>query len=658
MVKSQVNEEAKRDHRIKVRMSIVTALIALGFVIVTIRAIDLHCFSKKSLRAVASRQYRARVSQSTRRGRIIDRTGKELAVSLPVPSIFADPKIIESPKEVAKQLRNVLGVKDRDLFNKLKSPRRFLWIKRRVDRELAEKVADIRGIYTLEESKRFYPNGDLAGHVLGAVGYDSKPLAGVELVYNDFLASHMTEASYRRDAKGRFYFSPASYSEQDDVSDLYLTIDRRIQYVAEKALKGAVEYADAKSGTAIVMDVNTGAILAMANSPTFDPNNYSKYAQNDWRNRAITDMIEPGSTFKVLVAAAAIETGIVNINTIFDCENGETMIGNTKLHDTHPHNKLSVADVIKVSSNIGAYKIADKMGAERLYHSLEQFGIGQKTEVNLPGETNGVMRSYKSWRPINLATIAFGQGVSATPTQMVTAFAAVSNGGKLMKPYIVDKIVNNQGIVVFENQPVVLSTPISEETSHKMISILEKAIEEGGTGYRAASKEYRVAGKTGTAQKVEEGAAGYASGKYYSSFIGFAPSYSPKIAVYVGLDEPRNSYWGGEVAAPAFREIIEGSLKHLSIPSSLSKVIMASSGSMKETKKEPHAHKRLTKTKSGGFTVPDLRGSTIKEALEAIGRADIDLKSEGNGLVTYQNPPPGVELKKGSRLTISLKQPE
>lgn len=659
-IKTQLSEELRREARIRMRIKVVTIFVAIMFGIVVVRALELHCFTDKGLNWIASKQRSAVVPQSQRRGRILDRAGKELAVSLPVPSIYADPRAVKLTDAEMTELASLLGMKKDVLQAKLKSPKKFVWLKRKVDRELLERLKDFTGIFSIEEANRLYPNGELASQLLGAVGMDSDPLGGLELASNKFLSSKKIDAVYRRDARGKFYFSPVAYQEQDDVSDLYLTIDKNIQFAAENSLRKAVQAANARGGTVVVMDVDSGAILAMANMPGFDPNNYSKYPQDNWRNRAITDSIEPGSTFKVLIAAAGLDSGAVTPDTKYDCENGAIKVGNAVLHDHDPYSVLSVVDIIKKSSNIGALKIARDIGKERLFEYLKKFGIGNRTGIDYPGEVGGIVRPVASLQPVEFATIAFGQGISVTPMQMTAAFASIANGGKLMRPYIIDHVVNNQGMTILRSTPNVISNPINEASARTTISMMEGVVGEGGTGTKAASREYPVAGKTGTAQKVSEGSRGYAHGKYYASFVGIAPSDKPKIVVFVGLDEPKGAYYGGVVSAPVFKETAEYALKSLEVPSSLSKVVVAEKDFSVNTNSEmtDHAGNMFQKIGDGSFHIPDVRGKTLRDVLAAVGQANIKLKMEGSGLADSQNPSGGGIIKEGETFFVSFRQPE
>lgn len=658
-IKTQLSEELRREARIRIRIKVVTTCVGAIFLAVVCRAFELHCFRDSSLGWVASKQYNAVIPQSSRRGRILDRNGKELAVSLPVPSIYADPKMVLLTPAEKNTISKVLNIRPKELNEKLKSPRRFVWLKRMVSRETLEMLKGMQGIFSIEESKRIYPNGEMASQLLGAVGLESEALAGIELTSDRFLSSKRQDAVYRRDARGKFYFSPVAYQEQDDIADVYLTLDKQIQFVAESALKTAAEKAGARGGSTIVMDVETGEVLAMANMPAFDPNNYSKYPQDVWRNRAITDTIEPGSTFKVLVVASALEDGVVTPDDKFDCENGAITVGNAVLHDHRPYDVMSVRDIIKHSSNIGAWKVAQKTGKVRMFGRLKKFGIGRKTGIDFPGEVNGIIRSPDTWQPVEFATMAFGQGLSVTPIQMATAFAAIANGGRLMKPYIINKVVNNQGITVAKGQTEIVGEPISAATSDTVIKLLEGVVQEGGTGTMAASKEYSFAGKTGTAQKVIEGAGHYVAGKYYASFVGIAPSDKPRVVVFVGLDEPKGQYYGGMVSAPVFREVAEATLKHLDVPSSLSRVVTISKGASQNIMQKVNISRGLfQKVGENNFLVPDLHGATIRDVMTSIGEAEIKVKIEGSGVAISQSPSPGSVMSGGDTFFVSFKQSE
>lgn len=646
------------------RMSIITILCFIGFSAILCRALYLHLVDNDDLKWIADKQYNANIPMSVRRGKIFDRNGAELALSLPVPSLFADPALVEDPPLVAQKLSKLLDMSEQELLSKFKNPRRFVWLKRRISYDKLKEVMalKIQGVNYIEESRRFYPNGELASQVLGAVGYDSQALAGLELAFNHLLISKKKSVQYKRDARGRVYEMPVGFAEQADVSDIYLTLDKQVQFITENALRSAVEEHNAVDGVAVVIDPKSGDVLAMASAPRFDPNRYSKFNVSDWRNRAVTDTFEPGSTFKVLVVAAGLEAGVVKTDSVFFCEHGSIRIGNDVLNDHHPYGNLTVEDIIKFSSNIGATKIAYKVGKQGLYDTLKKFGIGSITRVDFPGEVGGVLRNYAGWQPVEQATIAFGQGISATPLQLANAFTAVVNGGYYFRPRLVSRIVDNSGQAVMSQDPEVISRPISGGVSEIMRSMLGRVVEKGGTGTKAHSEEYTIGGKTGTAQKAIHGGGGYAKGKYFSSFIGFGPVEDPKLVVFVGLDEPRNGYYGGAVAAPAVKEIIEQSLRYLDVPSSKSLVI-ASEGKENdeaETKTGPveKTRPRFERISETEFVMPDFTGFTIRDVLKASHEAGLDTSVEGSGVAVRQKPLPGSALGQGGKVAVKFELPE
>lgn len=657
----EVSDSAK----VSKRIYIIGAIFACAYGILVCRAISFHLKNNEDLDRVAMRQYQTAVTQSTKRGKILDTAGRELAIDTNVESVYASPRQIESPADAAASVAKTLGVDRRKLLEKLSTNRKFVWVARRVEENRAKALMalNIKGIYVMRESSRSYPGKTLASTVLGAVGFDAEPLGGVELALNDVLSSRKKSGDVKRDARGHLYLSPMDDGEEPALADVYLTIDRTLQHIAERELVRAAQNARAKGGVAIVVDVDTGAILAMANYPMFDPNRYGDYEQSSWRNRAITDAYEPGSTFKTVIVASAIEAGVATSDDIFDCEGGSIKIGFNVVHDSHSYGKLSVADIIKVSSNIGAYKVEQKLGMKAAYDAIRAFGFGKSSNIDLPGEIPGLLSSHERWSEVQFATIAFGQGIATTPTQMVMAFAAIANGGVLYKPYVVKKIAGG-GRDLYLGQPEIVSRPLSAATAKTMTGLLERVTQKGGTGTQAASVEYPVAGKTGTAQKVEPRSGRYAIGKYYASFIGFAPSDKPRIAVYVGIDEPSGgAYYGGQVAAPVFRQIVDETLHYQKVPGSLV-MTAANDGDAAQQKNEAaelalveaagDEEKIVTQHGEQTFRLPDLRGLTMKGVLEAGGPASIAWHFVGSGIAVRQSPEPGSIVPAGSGCTVEF----
>lgn len=675
---------ARRSRRTRLRMCGVIGGLALGFIGVVARAIDLHLGEQRSLKWIATKQYRAVIPTAPRRGKIFDTKGRELAVDIPVFSIYADPRAVRDRAGTLAALDRLLGLggETPGILRQMERERKFVWIKRRVAREVAEHVRALKlpGISSVEESKRFYPNGALASQVLGAVGYDAQPLGGVELAYHGYLASGRGEAVYQRDARGRFFYTPVHFPTVTATADVDLTIDKVIQHYTETILQTAVTTAQARHGVAVVVDVASGRVLAMATMPTFDPNDYTRYDQALWRNRAITDPVEPGSTFKVLIAAGAIEAGMDPERT-FDCERGAIKIGAAVLHDHDPYGTLALKDIIRVSSNIGALKVAQALGREPVARTLQAFRIGQPTGIDFPGEGGGILRDAATWQPVELATIAFGQGVTATPLQMTMAFAAIANGGTLFRPYLVERIRRSDGTLLYEGGPKAVGQPVRSATAAILTAMLERVVEAGGTGTKAASPIYRIAGKTGTAQKVVEGTGHYAAGKYFASFIGFAPVPNPRIAVFVGIDEPHGSYFGGIVAAPAFRAIVETTLQYFGVPSQKASVIVARREpmpsrplwmAMRRPPRPPRGDAVGAKTLPADLpadvaflpvgttelAVPNVYGLPIRHVARLAGVAGVRLRVEGTGVAVAQEPAAGGVIARGGLLAVRFAMPE
>ncbi len=668
------NEEVKTARRIFT----VGGVIAFCLGALFCRAAFFRLTNSNQLDEVALRQYKTAVRTSSLRGRILDVERRELAIDIKVKSVYANPSKLKTPVEAAQKLSDLLDVERRTLLDRFSSKRKFVWVKRRIDEDLAMRIKslNIPGINLMDESKRQYPSGLLAGSVLGAVGYDSKPLGGIELSYNDVLAMQLSYGNLKRDARGYLYLSPTDI-QSINISDIVLTIDKTLQYIVERELLKAVESSDAKDGTAIVVNVNTGEILAMASYPMFNPNHYSKYPLSHWTNRAVVNAYEPGSTFKVIVVASALDRDIITLDDEFNCENGKIQIADHIVKDTHPYGDLGVSEIIKVSSNIGTYKIENKMGRDLLYESIRAFGFGSKTSIDLPGESSGILSKPNKWSVLQYATIAFGQGIAATPLQMVMAFSAIANGGKLLKPYLVKEVVMGDDSVRTINTPTIVSYPISRHTSKTMRAILEGVVSAGGTGTLAASMEYDVAGKTGTAQKADHKVGGYAVGKYHSSFVGFAPASNPLIAVYVGLDEPSGRhYYGGQVAAPVFREITESTLHYLKVPGTLTAMSddairqlpppkpkndvvglwsINDADQLKVADAAQVKKKYFKKDKDGLWRIPNLTGMTMKSILSLSADMDIVWEFEGSGLAYHQDPVPGSIIPSGRICKVMFK---
>ncbi|HET9575647.1 MAG TPA: penicillin-binding protein 2, partial [Nitrospira sp.] len=517
------------------RRYLLLLLLLAGFGVILFRLVTLQVLQAAELTARADRQHQKSVTLEGARGTVTDRHGKVLAMNMEVPSIFGVPTSLDSPANAARSLSPVLRIRRDEIEKKLRQDKHFVWLARKVEPEQGHRLEQlsIDGIGMVMEGRRFYPKGTLLAHVLGFVGMDGLGLEGLERRYEAQLHGEKRVTILQRDALGRTVF-PKGLREQVPAAGhaLTLTIDEVIQYIAEKELEEAVNNARAKAGTIIVMEPQTGAILAMAVSPRFDPNAVAALTADRWRNRALTDTYEPGSTMKVVVAAAALEEKVMMPGSMVFGENGRMTIANTTIHDHEKLGWMTFAQMIQKSSNIGAAKTGMLLGEQRMYRYLQAFGFGQRTEVDLPGEVNGLLKSPREWGRRSLASISMGQEVGVTPLQMVSAVSAVANDGVLMKPYIVSEVRDQKGQLLRNILPQVKRRVVSPATAKTLTTILEGVV-TNGTGTKAAIAGFRVAGKTGTAQKVDQRTGTYSSTLSIGSFVGFVPADAPRLAMIV-----------------------------------------------------------------------------------------------------------------------------
>jgi len=550
------------------RRYILLHLLLAGFGVILFRLVSLQVLQAAELTARADRQHQKSVTMEGARGTVTDRHGKVFAMNVEVPSIFGVPTSLDSPANAARSLSPVLHIRREEIEKKLRQDRHFVWLARKVEPEQGRRLEQlsIDGIGMVMEGRRFYPKGPLLAHVLGFVGMDGVGLEGLERRYESQLHGEKRLTILQRDALGRTVF-PKDLREQVPATGqaLTLTIDEVIQYIAEKELEEAVDHARAKSGTIIVMEPRTGAVLAMAVSPRFDPNAVASLTADRWRNRALTDTYEPGSTMKVVVAAAALEERVMMPGSMLFGENGRMTIANTTIHDHEKLGWMTFAQMIQKSSNIGAAKTGMLVGDQRLYRYLQAFGFGQRTDIDLPGEVSGLLKAPREWDRRSLASISMGQEVGVTPLQMITAVSAIANDGVLMKPYVVAEVRDQKGQRMKEILPQVKRRVVSPATAHTLTTIMEGVV-SSGTGTKAAIPGFRVAGKTGTAQKVDPRTGTYSSALSIGSFVGFVPADAPRLTIIVVIDEPQGEAWGGVVAAPVFRRVGEQVLTYLGVP--------------------------------------------------------------------------------------------
>ena len=484
---------------------------------------------------------------------------------MPVDSIYVTPNDIKDKDKEAiiSQLSPALGINPNYVRERLNRKKSFVWLVRKVPAEksaIAKKLK-LKGVGFLKESKRSYANSYLASQVIGFAGMDNKGLEGMEMYFDKYLKGTPGWAIFLRDARQKRLDIWDKMVLPKDGYSLVLTIDEVIQYVAERELDKAFRKHNARGASIVVMDPHTGAILAMANRPTFDMNDHSGVSKDQIRNRAICDMFEPGSVFKVVTASAALEEGRVKEEDKFFCENGEYKVANHILHDHEPYGWLTFRGVIEKSSNIGTVKIAQMLGPDMVYKYMKLFGFGSKTGIDMPGEISGVAKPPRVWSKTSIGAIPIGQEVGVTAIQLAAAYSAIANGGNLMRPYIVQEIQDKDGQPIKQFPPVLVHKVLSLDTSARMRSMLSGVIEEG-TGKLAQLKGFSAAGKTGTAQKLEPNGA-YSHSKFVGSFIGFAPAEDPIVTIVVMIDEPHPAYYGGVVAAPVFRNVAGDAIRYL-----------------------------------------------------------------------------------------------
>jgi cell division protein FtsI (penicillin-binding protein 3) len=549
------------------RRFVVASLLAAGFGIVLVRLVNLQVQQAAELTLRADRQHQKSVTLEGARGTIYDRNSKVLAMNMEVPSVFGVPTSLEDPHRTARNLSPILHVKATELEKKLKQEKHFVWLARKLEPEQGRRLEQLSlgGVGVVMEGRRFYPKGPLLSHVLGFAGMDDRGLEGVELRYEQYLRGEKRTVVLQRDALGRAVF-PKGLNEEGASAghSLTLTVDEVIQYIAEKELDEAVNRSNAKSGTIVVMDPRTGGVLAMAVSPRFDPNTVGSLVPDRWRNRALTDTYEPGSTMKTVIAAAALEEKVMAPESMIYGENGQMQVAKTVIHDHERLGWMTFAQMLQKSSNIGAAKVGMALGEWRVFDYLKEFGFGDKTGIDLPGETGGLLRGPRGWGKRSLASISMGQEIGVTPLQMVTAISAIANGGVLMKPYLVSEIRNAKGQLIAQTMPQARRRVISADTARTLTHILEGVV-ISGTGTKAAIPGYRVAGKTGTAQKVDPRTGAYSSTMLVGSFVGYVPAEDPRLAMIVMIDEPHGEGWGGVVAAPVFRRVGEQVLNYLGV---------------------------------------------------------------------------------------------
>jgi len=627
------------------------AILAAWAVIVIARLVQIQLVRHGDYVVKAARQQERTLALQPIRGSIMDSRGRILAESVAAESIYADPQAIGDRIRTAKALASVtaLQMDARELAAKLNSNSGFVWIARQLPLETsaAVKALKLPGVYFLDEHRRSYPRATLAANVIGYVGVDGEGLGGIEHSFDAQVRGRAGRVTLLRDARrGMYLVGGEGPNRPIDGNDVVLTIDSVVQFIAERALEKVVAQYNAADGVALVMDPRDGRILAMASNPTFDPNRYRDFSPDDRRNRSVQDAYEPGSTFKVVTASAGLEEGVVTPSQVLDCGEGYIQIGSTQIHE-HGHNRyglITFEEVMIHSSNVGAIRVGLALGQDRFYRYIRRFGFGERSGVALPGEAQGRVRRTDQWSQLSNASMSIGQEISATPLQVLTAIAAVANGGVRVQPRIVEKVVDAKGNTIYTPPQAAPVRVISEKTAAVLNEIL-KSVVERGTGAPASLAEHVVAGKTGTAQKAGRG--GYSLDKVVASFGGYVPADRPQLAILVVVDEPKGAEYGGTVAAPVFKEIAESTLRYLNIaPSIPARTIDVSAPLLATFSQKP--------APTAGTEVPDLRGLDARAAVALATSHGFRVRASGSGVVQTQQPLPGEALPSDHQVVLTL----
>lgn len=635
------------------RLIQVFAFLAAWGVVVIGRLVQVQLVRHDHYVSRAQRQQERTLDLNPVRGSIVDTRGRVLAESIAAESIYADPQSITDRRAVARRLAAVpgLGLTAREIESKLRGSGSFAWIARQLPLETTAEVRKLGlpGIYFIEAHRRTYPRAMLGANVIGYVGVDGDGLAGIEHSFKDYLRGTPGKVTLLKDArKGVYLVGGDGANRPKDGQHVVLTIDSVVQFIAERALKSAVEKHRASGGSVVVMAPDSGAILAMASWPTYDPNRFRDFEPVAWKNRNVQDFYEPGSTFKIITAAAGLEERLVTPSQILDCANGAITIGNITIHehDSHRYGLLSFEDVIVNSSNVGTVRVGLALGQQRMYDWIRKFKFGERTGVPLPGESPGLVRRVSRWTQVSPASISIGQEIGATPLQIVRAVSAVAAGGVLVQPRIVERVVDDEGHTVYEPPRAKPQRVMSEKTAAVLNEILKNVVVRG-TGGNAALAEHVVAGKTGTAQKAI-GRLGYVDGRYVGSFAGYVPADRPRLAILVVIDEPRGEHYGGAVAAPAFREIAEATLRYMGVPPSLPSRSINVDRPLLAAFSQP---RRPVGPASG---VPDLRGLDARAAISRAVSSGLTVRTVGSGVVISQEPQPGGALPAHRSVVLRL----
>jgi cell division protein FtsI (penicillin-binding protein 3) len=681
--------------RVHVRLLIIAGVAFLWMTAVFGRLTYLQLFRHSDYLARALRQQQRTFEITPERGAIYDRKGKPLAMSIQVDSAFGVPAEIADEHLAARLLSGVVGVPQEVLEGRFESSRSFVWISRKLPPEKAEAInkLNLKGIYLQKENQRFYPKRELAAHVLGFVDLDEKGLMGIERELDSRIRGKSERIVVMADARQRWFDGGEARRERG--ASVVLTLDEKIQYTAERELAAAIAKTHAAAGTVIVMNPNTGEILALANWPKFNPNRASDAQAETWMNRAVSAIYEPGSTFKLITLTAAFDQGITHPDEIFDCENGAVYISGHRIRDHKPFGLLAVSDILAKSSDVGAIKIALRLGAPKFYDYIRAFGFGTPTGIELPYESRGRVERLEDWKPISLGAISMGQEIGVTPVQLITAVSAIANGGLLYKPHVIAELRRGEKVLPADG-PLTPSEPkrvIRPETAATLRRLMEGVVLHG-TGPLAHLDGWTSAGKTGTAQKIDPTTGRYSPTQYIASFTGFAPINDPAVTILVSLDSPVGLHEGGDVAAPVFKRIAEQVLAYLDVPrdvplnpkliqtaymkrasedtsaledfsvvdfsgqpdpSPAASQTAAASGPEHADSKKPVL--TVAVDQGGDIEVPDFSNKTMREVTDIALRLGLEPVLVGSNLATAQSPAAGAKVRHGAKITVQFGTP-
>jgi cell division protein FtsI (penicillin-binding protein 3) len=647
----------------------VVALIWMAAVLFRLSYVQLVCYAEYF--AKAQHQQRRIFEISPRRGAIYDRKGRELAISIPMDSIFGDPTDIKDASLVAGLLSRVLNIPAVEIETKIREAKTPVRLAKKLSPETVQRIGDmnLKGVFFQKENRRVYPQRQSLAHALGYVDTDEKGIGGIEYAFDKQIRGKPGRMMVMADGKRRWY--DRSEAAADPGASVVLTVDETIQFIAEKELARGMQETHSKYGTVVIQNPNTGELLAFANAPTFDPNDAGSYPDEVRMDRGVSAAYEPGSTFKVITMTGALENGVTNPDEMIDCQMGSIVVAGRLIHDWHPFGILSVRDVLANSSDVGSIKVAMRLGAPKFYDVIHSFGIGQLTGIELPGENRGILRPVDNWMASAIGSVAIGQEVSVTPVQIISAISAVANGGMLYKPRIVKEIQGGSPLLVVSHPA---PQQVTDATTAATVRGMMETVVLSGTGKLAQLNGYTAAGKSGTAQQIDPNTGRYSPNKYIASFVGFAPVNEPAMTILIVFDSPEGAHHGGEIGGPVFKRIAEQVLAYMDVdydipgPSAVQTAKNAkhphepeedssagiNQARFKAAKDQPDSLEAtsLAVSDEDAVVIPDLAGQTVRGVTEECSRLGLAPSLIGSGVALEQSPEAGARVPRGSRVAV------